>query len=245
MGCRSSSNHRLGTLADHLRSSGSCRSFRQIEDNHADGVNTLTGRQDTARRSNRRSNAICCGRFRSHINRRSMVITNTPGISDIARPTILVDVQRNVVTFANSSFRSNNLNIRTESINRERVRNSLTTIRAGNGYSINTGRNLKCIRCNFSSRIRAPCIFGSIYCISCQQCAVTFADNVVTCDGNQCRSSLNRDCLRLRNIRNTTLVAHSPHTERMVARGEKSEVKNTQVLTLNLETIQIPNIGST
>ena len=153
----------------------------------------LTCHLHTIRRSHCRSNCICCCRFRSHINRRSVAITFTPRISDIARPSILVDVQRNMLTFTNSGLGCSDLNICTESINRERVRNGLTTIRAGNGYSINTGRNLKCIRCNFSSGIRAPCIFGSIYCISCQQCAVTFADNIVTRDGNHSRSFFHRN----------------------------------------------------
>ena len=203
----------------------------------------LTCHLHTIRRSHCRSNCICCCRFRSHINRRSVAITFTPRISDIARPSILVDVQRNMLTFTNSGLGCSDLNICTESINRERVRNGLTTIRAGNGYSINTGRNLKCIRCNFSSGIRAPCIFGSIYCISCQQCAVTFADNIVTRDGKQSRSSLNRNRISLGGTcRNAIMRINSLNTIGMDTHRRRN-TQNRLIFTRNFNAILIPNVS--
>ena len=237
MGCRISCNHRLGTFTNLLRSGSNRRSIRQIEDNHTDGINTLTG---TICRGNRRSNRIVGSCFRSHIDRRSVVIIFTPSVSHIARPTISVNIQRDMVAFTDGRLGSINLNIGTESGNGERISNSSTIISTVSRNGVNTSRDLNSLggsTCTPFPRIH-------VNTIDRQSRAIALTKNIDARNSNQCRSGLNRDILHIGSFRNTTLVAHSLHIESMGTRIVKRNIKHIQVLTLNLNAIHIPNIGS-
>ena len=163
-----------------------------------------------------------------------------PSVNDIANPTVLVSIQDNRGASANGDLISRDLDIRTEFVDGERIRNSLTTVSRVSSDSVNTGRNIDTV----GEDTCGPLIVSSTFSTSDQQSGITVANDVVTCDSQQGRSSLNGNGSIGRDTGNTTFRADGASIDVVRANSGQVEVERIQVFTRNLNTVEIPNIGN-
>ena len=182
------------------------------------------------------------------INRgsRAVVSLSVPSVSHITLPTILIDIQSGVFAAADARSRSAHKEIRTKSLNRERLRSHLTTLNRLQRNSIDTSRN----RDALFVRTSAPSPLTLNIGVSSQDSAVVLAKRVDTADGNSGRSRIDSDnASHSRHFRSTTGSRQRNHN-RVVVVGHVIVgsidilAEGSLVGTLNQNTISVPSIDS-
>ncbi len=132
------------------------------------------------------------------------------------RPSLSVNVQRNGRTLANSVARgSSNLNVNSECVNCKLFRDSAGVFGlhcvCGNG--INTSRNIN----GSTSLTVAPFVVISTVSIGSERGLCTFANNIVTCDGELGRNCYSIHIHSLAECSDATICTNSLCHEKVAA----------------------------
>ena len=212
---------------------------RQSVNRDVDRINTGAGVGIITIGGHGRSDFVPSARGRDNRVSRGMR-TIFPSVNDIANPTVLISIQDNRSASANGGLVSCDLDIRTEFVDGERIRNSLTTVSRVSSDSVNTGRSIDAI----GEDTCGPLIAGGTLSMSDQQSGVTVANDIITRDSQQGRSCLDGNGSIGRNTGDTTFGADGASIDVVRANSSQVEVERIQVLTRNLNTVEIPNIGN-
>ena len=213
------------------------RSGRSLE--HCDGDGTCGG-ASTRLRGGGGGHRVSSRGGRGNIHRVGIGVVDTigPSVGNVTSPLLSVGGQSNSLASANSGGGSHNDEVSANGVNGEVVRDGGTTMLAGSDHRVNARTNLD----RFGSSTRAPLVGVSTRSGSRDSGLLALADGVGTRDGQVGRSSFNfHDCVS-RKLGRTTLGAHSTNCELMIANLVQSHRQSSQVLTLNLNTVVIPNI---
>ena len=227
----------LLTLTDRVNRSRHNNLSRTRSDN--DGHFTLS-LASTVRRGNGSSHMISCGGSGLDINRGSTV-TSGPQVSDIALPTFLVNIQRGVFALADSGCGSTHEQVGTEGLNREVLRSHRATFSSGHRHIVRTGRN----RNGVLVGTVAPSPGAFHIAVGGQRGGAVLTKDIHTSDGNSRRSRIHSHSDRSRSLGgNATVNADSLSSEGVVTILVEVHSNRILVLTRNLNTVLVPNVGS-
>ena len=227
----------LLVLANRVSRRGDRQLSRQLGHDNRDAVNSLAR---TAGGVHRAGHHVSGRNERLYINAACMR-TILPCVGHIARPTIFVSIQRNMLAFADSRLGSGNLYLRTEGRNCEVIARHRATFSGCHRNIIDTGSN----RLRDTGRTVVPCERTRNIGVSRQNRTVIFANHIVTRNRNCARSRSNGHSNRIRSLsRNTTLVVDTLHREVVNTVGREVHCQRCLVLTRNLNTVLVPNVTS-